>query len=79
MRPGKIGSFLSEAVSTSILRGPLGHKTATKSENKPNGTRLLQKNKKKKKKNKKKNKKKKTKTKTNKKHSENADTSTSDL
>lgn len=31
IRAGNMGSFLSWAVSTSILRGPLGHSTATRS------------------------------------------------
>lgn len=31
MRAGKIGSFLSCAVSTNILKGPFGQRTATKS------------------------------------------------
>lgn len=31
MRAGKIGSFLSCAVSTKTLSGPFGHNTATKS------------------------------------------------
>lgn len=31
-----MGSFLSCAVSTNILRGPFGHNTATKSVNKRN-------------------------------------------
>lgn len=32
MRAGKMGSFLSWAVSTRILRGPLGQSTASRSE-----------------------------------------------
>ena len=31
MSEGKIGSFLSLAVSTSTRRGPFGHSTATRS------------------------------------------------
>ena len=32
MSAGKMGSFLSWAVSTRILKGPFGHSTASKSE-----------------------------------------------